>query len=179
MKNPLIYFLPIIFLISGCAAVEEINDDYLNKDEYTSDSLYQAKDKIKTQYLKTEDYDQNTVSDAVAELKTDYLGVDQIDKSVLRRTEAVAKERLGRTEYKNIYDVNSFAVDEAVELPQASAYIMTYFLPFSSIPDANGTKYLVIVRRFDYRIAWAGVFTEPKGDSFYRYYSVLKEIENQ
>jgi len=143
------------FLLSGCAAIQEIKEDY----------------------LKTNEYDSFVMEDAFNQLKHNYLGVSDLDKDTRRKAEILAYDKILSTSYKDDYEVLQPIIDDNLTMPQAYPYIFVHFLPREEKPELLPNSYLVVFNRFHARIVYSGVFTPPKGDPLYRYHEILKHIQ--
>ena len=151
---PLRLLILICVCLTGCSAVETLQEDYLKADQF----------------------DESTINEAFRVLRRDYLGMDDSDKDLRRQARLAAYDRIMRTPYAKDYEALRPVIDDDLKAPEAAPYIFIHFFPKKERKDLNKTSYLVVFSRIQHKIVYAGKFTFPSGDPLYRYYSVLAKL---
>lgn len=154
MKQGVIILISMI-IFSGCSAMKTIKNDYLKGDEMESGTMGKAMKTLKYDYLKA--------------TKPDYFSEKNVMKARL-----IAQDAMSATKYVEDYQVDFSVVDTDIMMPGTEDYVFVHFPPKED--KFSDTTYLVVISRFFDRVVYSGVFTTPKGDSFYKYSQVLREL---
>jgi hypothetical protein len=158
MKQAIINIVVIVGLM-GCSAANQLGDDYLNADDIQTGGF----------------------GAAMQELKYDYLNAREPVIKESRKAEIynIAKQALLSSVVKDDYSEIDYEIDESPRMPETFAYYFVHFLPNRDKPKITNTTYLVVIDRLNNRVAYQNVYIHPKGDSFYKYYDVLKIIRGK
>ena len=151
--------LVCIFLgvfLSGCGAGKKINKDYLQADEWESETMREAVDVI----------------------KKDYLGDPEtkMDREKQEQLKSIARESLLAAGMDSAYDLENVDIIQDAGMPETFEYHFIHFLPLETRLDLAGSSYLVVIGRLENRVLFSDVYHKPSGSSFYRYHDVLKVI---
>jgi len=152
-----IYFIFVLFIFIGCAAVRDIKDDYLGG----------AKDPI-------------PLSDAKITFKENYLRADRpaFNAQTTRRFIYMAQEKiLTIAQYKEDFDLLSATIDQEPMMPEGFSYAFIHIKPKQEKISQYGNKtYLVVIALLGERIVYADIFEPPSADPFYRYKRIVDLI---
>ena len=154
MKKGVIILIFIV-VFSGCSALKTFKKDYLKGDEMESGTMGQAMKTLKYDYLRA--------------TKPDFFSEKNIMKARL-----IAQDAISATKYGEDYQVDLPVVDKDIMMPGTEDYVFVHFQAKEDKPSQ--TTYLVVISRFFDHVVYSGVFTTPKGDSFYKYSQVLREL---
>jgi len=156
MKN-YIYLILAVFIVSGCAAMDDIKDNYLGG---TKDAV--------------------PLKEANTTFKENYLGSVPLvfDAETTRRLTYMAQEKiLSIPKYKEDFDLLSAAIDQELMMPDASSYAFIHFKPKEEkMAEYQKKTYMVVISLFGERIVYADLFQAPLGDPLYRYKDIIENI---
>lgn len=149
-----------LFVMLGCSSMETLRDDYLGADEYDGATLHELKQDI----------------------KYDLLGMERplLEKYEKNSVIFIAQNRLSLGEYKDKFYLSEAYIDQEPSMPESFPYVFVLIPPKPEIKEFKGQMYLFVFRRLDLgTILYEGLFTPKKGDSFYRYNDIIKELTLQ
>ncbi|MBU0467993.1 MAG: hypothetical protein KKF78_06310 [Candidatus Omnitrophica bacterium] len=173
-----ILFFIIALICSGCASVDKVTEKTINTYDYYEDTFSDAMEEISIDYLKANELSSERMREAGREFKYDILGANKpvIDKKQAKAAILKAKKTLSESEHKMAYLLKSAKIDKEIGMPDTRNYVFVHFSPIKDNPDISGETYLVVINRFYDIVVYSGIFSPSKGDPFYKYADVLKEI---
>src|SRR3989339_144547 len=173
-----ILWFTIFILCSGCASVDKVTDKTVITYDYYEDSISDAMDEIGNDYLKANELSSEKMKEAGRKFKYDILGANKpvIDQKQAKAAIIKAKKTLSESERKMDYLLKSAKIDKSIGMPETRGYIFVHFNPLKDKSELEGTTYLVVINRFFDLVVYSDVFSQSKGDPFYKYADVLKEI---
>ena len=118
-------------------------------------------------------------AEAMQTFKEDYLSVEVpvLEEDRRREIEGIAKGALLATYHLSEYQVWDPQIEMDPGMSEAFSYFFVLFPAIEERQDLADTNFLVVIHRFDNRVVYSDVFSQPPGDSFYRYYHILKKIK--
>ncbi|MBF0533295.1 MAG: hypothetical protein HQL23_09430 [Candidatus Omnitrophica bacterium] len=157
MKSKVMVWGIAAAVLCGCATWREYREDYLKADQQ-SDA---------------------TLKESMQTFKYDYLNANRPIMTEERKTAIlkIAKETLLKSELKSDYQLDFPEIDESMRMPETYGYIFVSFPPVTTNPKITQTTFLVVIHRFYDRVLFSGVYTQPKGDPFYRYSDIISKIK--